>query len=123
MKRQGMGLPVDLPVFLPDHLKPPVAMPEYLDVLQAVYALQHQGFHFSQPGAVAHSHAPSGPYGDEGKDHADDEIHRKKHRRKQGIKRDRQSQGNAGQDNHREHWPNGVGKKVFDGFNIRHRDI
>ena len=118
-----MSRPVDLPVLRPNLFHPLGAKAKNLDVLQAVNALQHQGFHLPQPGAVAHSHAPSGFDGSQGEYYADDQVDRQQHSGKQRLEPQRQPQGDAGQEDDGEHGADGMGEEKFHRFNVRNGNI
>ena len=85
-----MGRLVDLPVLFPHLLQPAGAKAENLDIPQAVDALQHQGFHLPQPGAVPHAHSPARLYSRQGEHHADHQIHRQQYGSEQGLEPQRQ---------------------------------
>ena len=90
VERHAVGRLVDLPV-LPLHLLQPAgAKAENLDIPQAIDALQHQGFHLPQPGAVPHAHSPARLYSRQGKHHADHQIHRQQYGSEQGLEPQRQ---------------------------------
>ena len=118
-----MSRPVDFSVLLPHLFHPPGAEAKNLDVLQAVNAFQHQGFHLPQPGAVAHSHAPSGFDGSQREDYADDQVNRQQHGGKQRLEPQRQPQGDAGQEDNGKHGADGMGEEKFHRFNVRNGNI
>ena len=99
------------------------AKAEDLDVFQAVNTLQHQGFQLPQPGAVAQPHATARFHGNQREHHADYQVHRQQHGGEQGVKPQRQPQGDAGQDYHGEQRANGVGKEKLHRLNVGHGDI
>ena len=118
-----MGGFVDLPVLFLHLRQAGRAKAEDLDVFQAVNALQHQGFQLPQPGAVAQPHATARFHGNQREHHADYQVHRQQYGGEQGVKPQRQPQGDAGQDYHGEQRANGVGKEKLHRLNVGHGDI